>query len=155
MFQTFRPYSNYAHSPFVSKITEQYDFDVVKNPEEWKYVERLLPFATIPNIVPKESYPSGWVPPNEKAVEHPFFIQRTKNHELPIYLRITYRGIRKISMIRKIEGDIWLLNDEIKAYLKKKNNRYVETRVHEVAKLIEAKGDYVLNLKEWALSKGF
>lgn len=155
MFQTVRKYSNYAHSPFVSKIKEQYKFEVVKNPEEWKYVERLMPFETIPNVTPKDSYPSGWVPPDDTAVEHPYFIQRTKNHELPVYLRITFRGIRKISMVRKIEGDIWLMNDEIRKYLKQKNNKYIETRVHEVAKFIETKGDYVQDLREWALSKGF
>lgn len=155
LFQVVRQYSNYAHSPFVRKIKEQYDFDVVKNPEEWKYVERLLPFETIPKVTPKESYPSGWVPPKEEAVDHLYFIQRSKNHELPIYLNITYRGTRKISMIKRIEGDIWLMNDEIKAYLKKKNNRYIETRVHEAAKFIETKGDYVHDLREWALSKGF
>lgn len=63
--------------------------------------------------------------------------------------------MRKISKIRNIDGDIWLMNDEIKAYLKKKNKHYVETRVHEVARNIEAKGDHVHFLREWALTKGF
>ncbi|XP_045499477.1 probable 39S ribosomal protein L49, mitochondrial [Colias croceus] len=150
-----RNYSNYAHSPFVEKIKEQYDYEIVKNPPEWKYVERLMPFESIPKVTPKESYPSGWIPPKEEANNLPFFIQRTKNHELPIYLGITYRGMRKISKIKKIEGDIWLMNDEIKDYLKKRYNRYVETRVHELGKFIEVKGDFVNALSEWAYSKGF
>lgn len=148
-------YSTYSRSPFVHKIEEQYDFEVVKNPPEWKYVERLLPFDTIPEVTPKESYPSGWVPPKEEAKNLPYFIQRTKNHEIPIYLCLTHRGERKISMIKKIEGDIWLMNDLIKDHLAKVSNRYVETRVHELGKFIEVKGDFVNALKEWAYSHGF
>ncbi|XP_072947527.1 large ribosomal subunit protein mL49 [Epargyreus clarus] len=150
-----RSYSSYSQSPFVTRIKEQYEFEVAKNPPEWKYVERLLPFDTIPPVTPKESYPSGWIPPKEEARNLPFMIVRTRNHELPIYLGITYRGIRKISKVKRIEGDIWLMNDEIKEYLKNKHQRYVETRVHELGHFIEVKGDYVTCLKEWAHSKGF
>ncbi|CAK1583055.1 unnamed protein product [Parnassius mnemosyne] len=150
-----RNYSNYAHSPLVSKVKDQYEFDVVKNPPEWAYVERLLPFDTIPAVSPKEKYPSGWIPPREEARNLPFFVSRTKNHELPIYLNITFRGMRKITQIRKIDGDIWLLNDEIKIYLKEAAKRYVETKVHELGKFIEVKGDYVNVLRDWAHTKGF
>lgn len=153
--QVARNYSNYAHSPFVRKIKEQYDFDIVKNPPEWTYVERLLPLETIPPVVPKESYPSGWIPPKEEAKELPYYMPRTKNHELPIYLTITHKGQRKITALRKIEGDIWLMNDLIKEHLQEKLNRYVETRVHEFGRFIEVKGDFVNLLKEWAYSKGF
>lgn len=63
--------------------------------------------------------------------------------------------MRKISRIKKIEGDIWMMNSELKAYLKRKHNKYIETRVHELAKSIETKGDYVNDLLQWAYSKGF
>lgn len=156
LFQSLtRNYSSYSKSPFVSKIEEQYDYEIIKKPPEWKYVERLLPFSTIPSITPKHSYPSGWVPPKEEAKDLPYFIPRDKNHDPPIYLEITYRGMRKISRIKKIEGDIWMMNSEIKAYLKSKHNTYIETRVHELAKSIETKGDYVNDLLQWAYSKGF
>ncbi|VVC99488.1 unnamed protein product [Leptidea sinapis] len=145
---TSRKYSNYAHSPLVKHIKEQYEFEVVKKPPEWTYVQRLLPFDTIPQVTPKESYPSGWIPPKDEAKNLPFFIERTRNHELPIYLDITFRGMRKVSAIRKIEGDIWLMNDEVKEYLKNKYCRYVETRVHELGGFIEVKGDFV-NALRW------
>lgn len=149
-------YSNYAHSPFVTKIKkEQYEYEIVKKPPEWTYVERLLPFETIPAVTPKETYPSGWIPPREEGKNLPFFLPRTKFHDFPIYLNITYRGMRKISQIKKIEGDIWLFNDDIKSYLKKKTKRHVETRVQEVARFIEVKGDHVNDLIKWAYSKGF
>ncbi|XP_013136263.1 PREDICTED: 39S ribosomal protein L49, mitochondrial [Papilio polytes] len=152
---TSRNYSNYANSPFIDKIKEQYEYDVVKNPSEWIYVERLLPFDTIPAVRPKEKYPSGWIPPKEEALNLPYFISRTKNHELPIYLNITFRGMRKITQIKKIEGDIWLLNDILKTHLKESAGQYVETRVHELGKFIEVKGDYVNIVRDWAHSKGF
>ncbi|XP_026752674.2 probable 39S ribosomal protein L49, mitochondrial [Galleria mellonella] len=150
-----KKYSNYAHSPFVTRVKERYNYEVVEKPPEWTYVKRLLPFETIPAISPKDNYPSGYIPPQEEARNLPYFIPRNKNHYLPIYLDITFRGMRKISIIKKIDGDIWLLNDEIKSYLKKKHNRYVETRVHEMGRFIEVKGDYVNALKDWAYSKGF
>ncbi|KPI90970.1 putative 39S ribosomal protein L49, mitochondrial [Papilio xuthus] len=152
---TSRNYSNYANSPFIERIKEQYEYDIIKNPPEWAYVERLLPFDTIPVVTPKENYPSGWIPPREEAVHLPYFVSRTKNHELPIYLNITYRGMRKITKIKKIEGDIWLLNDTLKAHLKETAGKYVETRVHELGKFIEVKGDYVNVIRNWAHSKGF
>ncbi|XP_061718486.1 large ribosomal subunit protein mL49 [Cydia pomonella] len=150
-----RNYSNYKNSPLVHKITEQYEYEIVKNPAEWTYVERLLPFETIPEVQPKAKYPSGWVPPKEEALELPYFISRTKNHSLPIYLQLKFKGGRKITMIRKIDGDIWQMNDEIKEFLKEKMKRYVETRVHELGRFIEVKGDYVNDLRDWAHSKGF
>ncbi|CAK1542901.1 unnamed protein product [Leptosia nina] len=148
-------YSNYAHSPFVRKIQEQYEFEIIKNPPEWEYVQRLLPFESIPKITPKAAYPSGWIPQKEEASNLPYFIERNKNQDLSIYLDISYRGMRKISKIKKIEGDIWLMNDDVKDFLKKRYKRYIETRVHELGKFIEVKGDYVNALNEWAYSKGF
>lgn len=139
----------------MDKVTEQYNYEIVKNPPEWEYVQRLLPLETIPPVKPKEVYPSGWVPPKEEAINHPYFLQRSKNHEIPIYLNIGNRGIRKVTKVKKIEGDIWMMNDDIKSFLKQKNNKYIETRVNELGKFIEVKGDQVNNLHEWALSKGF
>ncbi|XP_041981319.1 probable 39S ribosomal protein L49, mitochondrial [Aricia agestis] len=150
-----RTYSNYADSPFVRKVTEQYEFDITKDPADWKFVERLLPLESIPQFTPKEKYPSGWIPPKEEAKNLPYFIARTKNHEVPIYLNRSYRGQRQISKIKHIEGDIWAMNDEIKAYLKNTHKRYVETRVHELGKFIEVKGDFVTSLHNWAYSKGY
>lgn len=150
-----RNYSSYGDSPFVSRVKEQYEYEVVKNPPEWAYVERLMPFDAIPAVKPKEKYPSGWIPPCEEAKKLPYFISRSKNQELPIYLNITFRGMRKITQIRKIEGDIWLLNDLIKELLKENAHKYVETRVHELGRFIEVKGDYVNVLRDWAYSKGF
>lgn len=150
-----KTYSSYSGSPFVEKVKEQYDFEIFKKPQEWEYVQRLMPFETVPAVKPKSSYPSGWVPPREEAQDLPFFLPRTKNHQIPIYIKVGERGHGKRTALRNIEGDIWLMNDEIKAYLKEKNQKYIETRVHELARFIEVKGDHVVDLVDWAHSKGF
>lgn len=150
-----RHYSNYKTSPNIDEVNQSYDYEVFKKPPEWEYVQRLLPFQAIPKVTPKDKYPSGWVPPKEEAVNNPYFISRTKNGELPIYLEITHRGMRRVSKLKKIDGDLWLMNDDIREFLKSKHNRFVMTRVHEFAKFIEVKGDFVNDLKDWALSKGF
>lgn len=38
------------------------DYQVLHNPDEWKYVERLMPMKWIPDVKPKQKYSSGWVP---------------------------------------------------------------------------------------------
>lgn len=150
-----RNYSRYANSPLVEDVTDRVDYEVVKNPPEWKFVERLLPLQTVPKIKEKSSYPSGYLPSKPEAADHPYFITRTRNHMLPIYLNLTFRGQRRISLIKKIDGDIWQLNDELKQYLQNKYNKIIATRVHELLGTIEVKGDYVIDLRNWAYSKGF
>lgn len=150
-----KEYSNYAKSPFVDKIKEEYEFELVKDPVAWKYVEKLMPYEGIPKVLPKDQYPSGWIPPKEEAKTLNYFIPRMKDHSLPIYLQLAFRGQRKTTLIKRVEGDIWLLNDLIKSHLKNKHQKYVETRVNELAQFIEIKGDYVNDVLEWAYAKGF
>lgn len=39
----------------------------------------------------------------------PYIVARTKNHMIPVYLHLEeVRGIRKVTIIRHIEGDIWV-----------------------------------------------
>ena len=45
----------------------------------------------------------------ERQPNLPFFVGRTKNHMVPVYLDLeAIRGQRKITMIKHIEGDIWV-----------------------------------------------
>lgn len=47
----------------VGDPSEYTDFEIIENPPEWKYVERILPMKYIPNPKVKDTYPSGWQPP--------------------------------------------------------------------------------------------
>ncbi|KAG8251409.1 54S ribosomal protein L49, mitochondrial [Homalodisca vitripennis] len=53
---------SYKNSKLVEDDSKYTEFEVFHNPEEWKYVERLLPIKWIPDPKPKENYPSGWIP---------------------------------------------------------------------------------------------
>ena len=44
-----------------------YEFEETNDPNEWKYVERLLPVLTVPEVKPKPVYPSGWRPQTGKC----------------------------------------------------------------------------------------
>ena len=53
------------------------DYEVSRDPEEWKAVEALLPPELIPTVPDKAEYPSGFVRPTAKPGDHPYFVHRT------------------------------------------------------------------------------
>lgn len=129
--------------------------EVVQNPPEWKYVEELLGASTIPKPKVKASYPSGWSPPDlEKVKKLPYFVTRTKNFMLPVYLEITYRGTRRCSILKNIEGDIWKLEEELSELIERKSNKPCYSRVNEMNRQIKFKGDFVTLIQKYLASKG-
>lgn len=132
------------------------DYEVLESPPQWKYVERLLFSKTVPKPVSKEEYPSGWIPQSPDCVNQPYYVPRNKNHMVPVHLKLTFRGQRKITLIKKVQGDIWLLAEEMKAYLKTKHSsKFIIFRVHELSGNIEVKGDFYYDVKDFLLKKGF
>ncbi|XP_050072005.1 probable 39S ribosomal protein L49, mitochondrial [Anopheles maculipalpis] len=146
-------WSSFRSSEPVGDLAQYPEVEVVRNPPEWKYVERLLAPRTVPKPTPKESYPSGWKPaspqPNLKYV-----VLRTKNHMLPVYLRRAFRGQRRITAIRHVEGDIWQLEAELRYLIEKQLSRPIITRVNEMSGQIELKGDHVGFVEKFLLEKG-
>ena len=53
------------------------DYEVSRDPEEWKAVEALLPQEIIPPVPEKTEYPSGFVKPTARPGDHPYFVHRT------------------------------------------------------------------------------
>lgn len=149
--------SSFQSSPKVGDPSNYTDFEVSKDPKEWSYVERLLASKTVPpapTSIDKE-FPSGWKPTTEDAKKLPYFVDRSKNHMHSVYLRRTYRGMRRITSIRRIQGDIWALEFELKKYLEEKNGKRLGSQIHEVAGIVNFRGDHVLDVKDWLNSKGF
>lgn len=136
-------------------LNKQPKVEVLHNPPEWKYVERILPPKTVPPIQPKDEYPSGWKPQTENAFKQPYYIKRTKNGMVPVYLLTTHRNIRKVTLIRYINGDIWELHRDVVAYVENYMQTKLRTRVNEFAGKIEINGDYVNLVKDYLISKGF
>lgn len=72
----------------------------------------------------------------------------------PVYLLNSFRGMRKVTLIRKIQGDIWLLESELTQYLKESTGKAIGVRVNELVGMIQFRGDYVSLVKKWLHSKG-
>ncbi|XP_022689849.1 probable 39S ribosomal protein L49, mitochondrial [Varroa jacobsoni] len=133
-------------------------FEVVDDPEVWKYVERILPQRTIPPS-PKEEGASGWKPARltrEEARNLPYFVARTKNHMLPVYLKEEVRGPRYITYVCKVHGDPWALRNELKLYLDELfPQQHIVTKVNELTQKVGFKGKFVNEITEFLLKKGF
>lgn len=50
--------------------------------------------------------PSGWVPRADPSPELPFDIERSKTNNIPVYVKYSHGGIKQITTIRKVRGDI-------------------------------------------------
>jgi large subunit ribosomal protein L49 len=129
--------------------------EVVKNPPEWKYVEDLLGYQTIPKPSPKAEYPSGWCPPDIKRSQNlQYSVERTKNHMLPVYLYVGFRGQNRLSKVRFIEGDIWQMEQDLRNLIQSKTGKPCESRINEMNRSITFKGDYVTLIQKYFYSLG-
>lgn len=74
---------------------------------------------------------------------------------LPVYLDTSHRGMRKITIVKHIQGNIYKLNDDIIIYLKKRLGVNPPSQIHEFANVIRYRGDWVNRIKDWMNIKGF
>lgn len=147
-------HSSFRSSQPVADLSEYPEVEIVKNPPEWKFVENILPNLVIPEPKEKLEYPSGWKPQNFNAKSE-YFIGRTRNHMMPVYLFINHRGMRRLTKIRRIQGDIWKLEIELKAEIEKQFGKKVISRVNEMSGQIAFKGDFVAIVNKYLMEKGF
>lgn len=148
-------FSSNTSSEKFEKIENHPEVQVEKNPPEWKFVQDLLPPSTIPKPILKEDYPSGWTPPRQEATEHPYFIERNKNFMIPVYLHKKFRGQRQITQLRKVEGDIWKLEDDLRQKIEKVIQKPVASRINEMSRVIQFHGDHVEIVRDFLIKKGF
>ncbi|XP_047218021.1 mitochondrial ribosomal protein L49 [Girardinichthys multiradiatus] len=128
---------------------------IIESTEDYKFVERLIPPSRIPDP-PKHvgATPSGWIPPAESPPPLPYMIRRSRMHNIPVYSDLTH-GNRKMTLVRKVEGDIWALEKDVKEYLKQVTGKELPTQVNEVTMTLKVKGHFDQQLKDWLASKGF
>ncbi|XP_014700354.1 large ribosomal subunit protein mL49 [Equus asinus] len=128
----------------------------VESVDEYQFVERLLPPATIPKPPKHEHYPtaSGWQPPRDPPPSLPYFVRRSRMHNIPVYTDITH-GNRQMTVIRKVEGDIWALQKDVEDFLRPLLGKTPVTQVNEVTGTLRIKGYFDRQLKAWLLEKGF
>ncbi|KAI4465389.1 mitochondrial 39s ribosomal protein l49 [Holotrichia oblita] len=126
-------------------------YEVSKNSNEWKYVERILPPKVIPEPKYLTEYPSGWKPQEKSAEDLPFYTTRTKNHMIPVYLKTSHRGTKRLTYVKKIQGDIWQMEKELLQFLQEEQVRPIRSQVNELAKHICFHGDYVNAIKYYLM----
>uniref|UniRef100_A0A1A9VQA0 Large ribosomal subunit protein mL49 n=1 Tax=Glossina austeni TaxID=7395 RepID=A0A1A9VQA0_GLOAU len=62
---------------------------------------------------------------------------------LPVYLKQTFRGQRRVTVIRRIQGNLWELEREIRELVEgARNGRVCATRVNEMSGQVHIHGDY-------------
>lgn len=58
--------------------------------------------------------------------------------------------------VNHVEGDIWALLEDLRAYLQERRQpKVLNMRAHEPHQKIEIKGQYVAEVREFLLEKGF
>ncbi|GAB5578073.1 39S ribosomal protein L49 [Prionailurus iriomotensis] len=128
----------------------------VESVDEYQFVERLLPPTRIPKPPKHEHYPtpSGWQPPRDPPPNLPYFVRRSRMHNIPVYKDITH-GNRQMTVIRKVEGDIWALQKDVEDFLSPLLGKTPVTQINEVTGTLRVKGYFDQQLKAWLLEKGF
>ncbi|XP_070420369.1 large ribosomal subunit protein mL49 isoform X2 [Equus przewalskii] len=84
----------------------------------------------------------------------PYFVRRSRMHNIPVYTDITH-GNRQMTVIRKVEGDIWALQKDVEDFLRPLLGKTPVTQVNEVTGTLRIKGYFDWQLKAWLLEKGF
>ncbi|XP_063294119.1 large ribosomal subunit protein mL49 [Pelobates fuscus] len=143
-----------AYSGSTTAATPQYP-GIIESQEEYHFVERLIPPSRVPDP-PKhtQSTPSGWVAPKDPSPDLPYVVRRSRMHNIPVYTDITH-GNRQMTVIRKIEGDIWSLDSEVREFLTHLTGKTPPTQVNEITCSIRVKGYYDKELRTWLADKGF
>jgi len=83
-----------------------------------------------------EESPSGWVPPATEPPNLPFFIKRSKFNNLPVYTDYKLGGNYKLTVIRKIKGDLKALDDCLRHHLGKD----IYCQINELTSQVKIKG---------------
>ncbi|KAM9785359.1 large ribosomal subunit protein mL49 [Neosynchiropus ocellatus] len=128
---------------------------IIESTEEYKFVERLIPASRVPDP-PRHTgpTPSGWTPPADSPPDLPYMIRRSRMHNIPVYTDLTH-GNRWMTLVRKVEGDIWALEKDVREFLRDVTGKELPTQVNEVTMTLKVKGQYDQELKQWLSEKGF
>ncbi|XP_072024504.1 large ribosomal subunit protein mL49-like isoform X2 [Amphiura filiformis] len=127
---------------------------------EWKYVERLIPPLEPPPLPKHESYPtpSGFMPPTGASPDTPYHVRRTRFHSIPVFREEEYGGTRQLTLITRVDGDIWALAKEVKDHLQETVDHVdmeIPYQVNEYTRKIWFKGIFVHEIRDFIQNKGF
>jgi len=150
--------------PFRHKLHEgnrELDYEVSKDPAEWAYVDRLVPSGRVikTDFDYGKEYPSGYVPPNPAVRQdesgHEYYVGRTRNGMMPVYTRYDRITDAVTTDVKKCEGNMYRLKEELDAYLFEKYEQSFPSQVAELYGRIAYRGDFEQEFKEFLVQKGF
>lgn len=131
------------------------DYVASSDPEEWKFVEDLMPMELIPPIPVRDSYPSGFVPPTAKPGDRPYFVARTVHHMMPVYAEFNRKKMTLLTEVRKVDGNLFALRDDLDEFLEERYGMEFISQVAELYGVVRYRGDFEEDFKHFLLSKGF
>ncbi|XP_071657537.1 large ribosomal subunit protein mL49 [Patagioenas fasciata] len=123
---------------------------------EFALVERLLPPTRVPAPPPRPPAPapSGWSPPAGPPPGLPYFVRRSRFHNLPVYLR-GGDGRRRLTELRGAQGDLQALARDLCAFLGGPGGPEPRVQVNEVTGTLRLGGHWGAQLRQWLLLRGF
>ncbi|KAI8073287.1 ribosomal protein L49/IMG2 [Gongronella butleri] len=87
------------------------------------------------------------------AKQSSYLVSRTTNKGLPVYSDIKNGGTKHLTIIRRVEGDVEALRTELAAMFPEAPKNHV--RINPTNNHIVIKGNYVNEIKQWLVAKGF
>ncbi|XP_069972926.1 large ribosomal subunit protein mL49 [Penaeus vannamei] len=109
-------------------------------------------FKIFVDVIVGEVTPSGWVAPSAVPGDYPYFVPRSASHMLPVYVKHEPIMSRFTTSVKKVEGDAFALGEELRQYLSEKfAPKHINLRVHEPHRMIQIKGEYLLEVKEFLI----
>lgn len=74
---------------------------------------------------------------------------------LPVYMEVQRGGACRRTVVRKIKGDIWLLEKELREFLEPERSTPLRIYVNELGGYFRMNGDYVNAIKYFLEQKNF
>jgi len=156
----------FGDNRFWKKIdNKKWEFVATQNPEEWKYVDRLVEAAkskTVP--VPKldSVAASGFLMPLAKPKDYTYFVRRTLNHMLPVYVSklavdnngASDKGIT-ITSVKKVEGDVFKLREDLCEFLLQRYEQEFISQPDELRQKVVFRGNFESDFKDFLKLRGF
>lgn len=130
---------------------------VIESKEDFRYVARLIPSLEIPKPPKHQQYPtpSGWSPPKGCKEDTPYFVRRTKYHNLPVFVSQTHGGSSIYTIVKHVDGDIWTFSDRLLKHLEAGHGAEIAMHVNEYAKMVKFKGLFQEPAMKWLTDEGF
>ncbi|KAJ2787829.1 mitochondrial 54S ribosomal protein img2 [Coemansia interrupta] len=86
-----------------------------------------------------------------KLVKYPYFVRRTRFQSLPVYRDTKNGKTRKLTVIRRVEGDLEALRTDLIQALGEDS----QIAIKKISQQLVIKGDCTRGIREWLTKKGF